>query len=155
MRGSCARAPAQECAPTAFVDQYWGQKGEDGDAAGDLADLLVRAYARVTRVEFDRVNCNPLYNDHEAFPDMSRSSTCFDQRWSRTRFRSGSGSAVPTQIASRSVRRFAAHPTVSQIVQFAALGIAEVAQAGIRPQPDGRMERRAWLGRRVKAAGHG
>jgi hypothetical protein len=32
------------------------------------------------------------------------------------------------------VRRFAAHPTVSQIVQFAALGIAEVAQAGIRPQ---------------------
>src|SRR5262245_55581884 len=86
-----------------FVKQDWHQKAEGGDAVGDLADLLLRVGARVTRVGFDRVNCDPLYSDHEVFPflTISRSSTRFDQRWLRTSLVRKFGLARLTQIASR------------------------------------------------------
>ena len=68
-------------------------------------------------------------------PDISRSSTCFDQRWLRTTFRSGAQARL---FSHRSHRGSAAELPCSSACQadcagFAALGITEVISGGLPP----------------------
>jgi hypothetical protein len=51
----------------AVVDQNRHQKAERNDTVRDLTDLLLRMYPRVARIGFERVNCDPLYSNHESF----------------------------------------------------------------------------------------
>jgi hypothetical protein len=51
----------------ALVDQDRDQKAEGSGAVGNLADLLLRVGARITRIGFDRLDCDPLHSDHRFF----------------------------------------------------------------------------------------
>jgi hypothetical protein len=108
--------------------------------------LLLRVGARVARVGFDRVDCDPLYRDHRflfRYRGQARALTGVGYGLSLIgKFRLSSCDA--DRIAG--LRVLAAPLAVSHFGQVAALGIAEVISAAASPQPDGRMHCRASLG---------
>ena len=62
----CSRIPAVTRNDNAsFVDQNRDQKSECGDAVGDLPDLFLRMRSRVSRIWLERVDCDPLYINHD------------------------------------------------------------------------------------------